>query len=236
MTIVVRQREKPPSWSDGASRAPVGSLKAGEDGCFFGGARDGGESREQMGVSPIDRMGRNEDEGSIIDVDERGGFQAEPKVGIEEGESIEYGSRGGFGPALRGVGAVPGTHQILTVASQGDRATGIEGCRAVGVEADQHKPFGFGESDLNLFQRLCRRVGCVGAKLGDADDAAVDQDAEAGAQRTFNISYDLFRVVFVTGQDVDLDESSTGIDHDASRDHTRQSREQPFDSVLFSCG
>ena len=70
---------------------------------------------------------------------------------------------------------------------------------------------GFGKRCARIITQLC-----------DADNTAVYQNAESGAQRRFDIAHDLFRVKLRAGQDVNFRESARLIRNCASGNYTSQ--------------
>jgi hypothetical protein len=66
----------------------------------------------------------------------------------------------------------------------------------------------------------------VAAKLGDTNDASIDNDAETGAQRGFDVANDLLRVILGAGKDVNFRETTSFVRDSTGGHDATEGREQ----------
>ena len=149
-----------------------------------------------------------------------------------EREGVEKSAGGSLSPALRGAGAIAGAGAIPIVGLKCDGATGIVGRRATRVEADKDVASALVEQlVLRNREGPGRDWSGIGPELCDADDAAVDHDAETGAQGAFHVAHHLLGVQVVTGENVDFHDAAIVVGHNACGNHAFQRGEQPLNAV-----
>lgn len=186
-------------------------------------------------MSATDAVSGDQHVALAVGLDEGSAFESEPELVVGQGQSVEESARGGLGPALWCIGPGAGAADGLLIVLERDRAAGVQRSRTRCVEGEQHQPLGI----LGVRFVICDleghpwKLGGFGAQLGDADDAAIDEQTEGSTECALDVAHDLLGVQLMTGEDVNLRETTGVVDDNASRHDAGESGEQPLDFVLL---
>ncbi|MGH6690343.1 MAG: hypothetical protein ACREF4_06670, partial [Gammaproteobacteria bacterium] len=169
---------------------------------------EGSNAGKGTGLAAGQGSSGDEDVAATVGLDDLGILEDEIVVAAGVGERGEEGSRRSQCTALRGGGAGTGARDLATIASDGHAALGLDVGMVASIPAQKDDALfvsnglalatvsgGHGDNGDAIAGFAIEREGLerITADLGDADDTAIDDDAEASGESGLDVSDDLFR-------------------------------------------